>query len=218
MGGLREGRQVTLHIVADGLEIPARVLRVDADVVELDPPALIGGRHRVEPGTAVEILWRDRRREGSVRALVERSAATISLRLFSERRHAQRRAYIRTRTLLGLEIATQAGARVRGVGTEVSAVGLQARIAAPFAVGDHMLVAIRLPDGDPVELVARVARRHPNGAAGLAFVEPSKDVSERLIRFVLASQQRAIARSSAPSVPAGPASLRRIEGGRATRP
>lgn len=220
VSGLREGRHVTLHVVAGGLAIPARVVRVADDVVVLDPPSVIGGRHRIEPGSTVELRWRDRRRDGVARAIVERSAATVAVRLQRERRKAQRRAYVRTNSLLALEVTTQLGATVRGVGTDVSAVGMRARLAAPFAVGDHVRLVIALPDGDPLELVARVVRRHEGSTAGLAFVQPSRTVTERLVRFVLATQQRELARRSrgaAPATPGGPGPLRRIPGG-ATAP
>lgn len=209
---------MTVRVVADGVTFPARVVRVADDVVVLDPPSLIGGRHRVEPGAAVEIHWKERRRDLVARAIVERSAGTLALRLFRERRSVQRRAYVRTSALLALEITTQTGATVRGVGMDVSAVGIRARVPAPFATGDHLRIVIQLPDGDPVEAVARVVRRHAENIAGLAFVDPPKSVTERLIRFVLASQQRAHARRFDAPVPVGPGSFRRLQGGGGTRP
>lgn len=209
-----------MRTVADGIEIPARVIRVDDDdLVVLDPRSLIGGRRRIEPGASVEIHWRDRRGQAALRAVVEQSEATLAVRLFRERRATQRRAYVRTSTLLALGITTEAGAAGRGVGIDLSAVGLRARIAAPFSVGDDLRVSIDLPDGgDPVEVVARVVRRHAGSVAGLAFVDPPKAVSERLIRFVLASQQRASARRFAPPAPYGPGSFRRLHGGGPARP
>ena len=213
MGGLRQGRHVTVRVVADGTAIPARVIRVSDDVVVLDPASLAAGRDRVEPGAAVEIRWRGRRRESVVRAVVERSTGTLALRLHLERRSVQRRGYVRASTLLPLEVTSQAGSTLRGVGMDVSAVGMRARLTGPFALGDHLRVVIRLPEGDSVEVTARVVRRHSGSVAGLAFVEPSRSATERLIHFVLACQQRAIARRTRPGLPTGTGTFRRIEGG-----
>ncbi len=200
MAGLREGLDVSVRLGAVGsTAVAARVVRITHDLVVLDSLAVSLAPEPVADGTVVEIAWRHRRDQGAVRGRVERCSAHLHVRL-ERKRESQRRAYVRMPMLLDLQVRTAAGTVVRGVSLDVSAVGLRARISAPFAIGDRLGLAIRMPDGERLEVDAHVVRRDGGSVAGLAFDE-RPEVRERLIRFVLATQQRALARRA--SVPEG---------------
>jgi hypothetical protein len=198
MAGLREGLDVTVRLGTLGATaVSARVVRVSEEIVVLDSLAVSLAPDPVESGTVVEIAWRHRREQGTVRGRVERCGAHLEVRL-ERKRESQRRAYVRMPMLLDLQVRTSAGTVVRGVSLDVSAVGIRARIGAPFAIGDRLGLAIRMPDGDRLEVDAHVVRRDGGSVAGLAF-EERPEVRERLIRFVLATQQRALARRASAS-------------------
>jgi PilZ domain len=205
---LREGMQVSLiPSGAAGEEMSARVVRVAGDVVSLAfPHGTAGVPPAIVSTVPVELTWSGRRSQGSVHGVIERVGATIDVRVYGERRAGQRRSYIRMPVLLDLEVTTRFGTVLRGVGVDVSAAGIRARIPTPVAIGDTVQLAIRVPGEDTIDVIARVVRRHAGSILGLEFVDPPSAVREALIRFVITCQRRALAlgRSGAGAAPADP--------------
>ncbi|MBM3676989.1 MAG: PilZ domain-containing protein [Actinobacteria bacterium] len=168
----------------------------------------------LRPGTAFTRRlrgWLDRAAPatdgGDARAAPERASGETGTT-----EESQRRTFVRTPALLELEILTTTGAVVRGVGMDLSATGIRAKIGGSFAVGNRVRVTIRLPDDDPVDVIAEIVRRESASVAGLGFVELTHHDRDRIARYIASAQQRALARRKAETPLFGAGLLRRVSG------
>jgi c-di-GMP-binding flagellar brake protein YcgR len=151
--------------------------------------------HRLPLGAEVKLEWLVERGlgavEGAVRSHVDIGVPAIEIALTSEPVAFQRREHARADLVLELEVwppePDGPGDPVSGITLDVSGGGLRAVIPFEFDPGSLVRIAVDLPDGQPVEALARVVAQRDEGVVAFKFDEIVPADRERLIRSVFAS-------------------------------
>jgi c-di-GMP-binding flagellar brake protein YcgR len=151
--------------------------------------------HRLPLDTELQLEWIVRSGVASIAGRVVGHAdlrvPTLTVELFGDPILRQRRDHARAEIVLDLEIWTAADpdAATSGVTLDISGGGLRAVIEAPVGPGELVHFSLDLPDGPPVEGIARVIDQRDDCVAfELHEIVPAD--RERMIRTVFASYRR----------------------------
>jgi hypothetical protein len=178
--------------------------------VEIAEPGLLtiaypsDGMATTQPplGSEIKLEWLVPRglgsAEGVVRAYVNIGVLALEIELSAEPVLFQRREHARAELVLELDVwppspGGQPVEAVSGVTLDVSGGGLRAVIPYEFEPGALVRIAVDLPDGMPVEALARVVAQRDEGVVAFKFYDIVPADRERLIKAVFASYRKSAA-------------------------
>jgi c-di-GMP-binding flagellar brake protein YcgR len=141
-------------------------------------------------GRPVTISWGSRRGPASVQGRVAGRAPVrvpaFLVELTADPRVEQRREHVRMQALLDLSLAPADGPGLprRAVTFDVSGGGALARVPGGIDADRYARLTLRLPEGPPIDLVARVVRRADDDVVGMRFELIAEPDRERVVRYV----------------------------------
>jgi hypothetical protein len=171
----------------------SRVEEVSDGFVAIAYPSDGEVEHQLPVSTRVTLEWLVERglctATGEVFALVTAGPPALSIKLDAEPIVYQRREHARAELVLELDVypADPDAAPISGVTLDVSGGGLRAVMSATFAPDSLVRVSVDMPDGRPVEALARVVAQRDDGVVAFTFDDIVSDDRERLIRAVFTS-------------------------------
>jgi hypothetical protein len=192
------GTTVRLRVPGTGSYLPARLLKVDERgvTVSTDP----GYDRAFAPGRPVTVEWSEELAihvvDGLIAAAVEdENRPRLAIRLTDDVARIQRREHVRVAVELPFRAWTpRDGAKgQRGTTLDVSGSGMLATGELELWPDDEVEIELELPDEDPVELVAIVARHVKPNAVGFRYTSILPGHRDRIIKFLFKVQQEQLA-------------------------
>jgi PilZ domain-containing protein len=171
----------------------SRVEEVSDGFVSIAYPSDGETEHQLPVSTQVTLEWLVERglctATGAVFSFVTAGPPALNIKLDAEPIVFQRREHARAELVLELDVylADPDAPPVSGVTLDVSGGGLRAVMSETFALNSLVRVSVDLPDGRPVEALARVVAQRDDGVVAFAFDDIVADDRERLIRAVFTS-------------------------------
>jgi hypothetical protein len=171
----------------------SRVEEVEDGFISIAYPSDGEVEHQLPVSTQVTLEWLVERglctATGAVFAFVTVGPPALRIKLDAEPIVYQRREHARAELVLELDVylADPDVPPVSGVTLDVSGGGLRAVMSATFAPDSLVRVSVDLPDGRPVEALARVVAQRDDGVVAFKFDDIVADDRERLIRAVFTS-------------------------------
>ncbi len=196
MIALPKVNQLVLVQVREGdVLLRSRVEDAEQDCLTIAYPSDGMTAHRLRLGSQIKLEWLVERGlgavDGVVRAHVDIGVPALEVELISEAVLFQRREHARADIVLELAVwppePDGPGDPVSGVTLDVSGGGLRAVIPYEFDPGSLVRISVDLPDGIPVDALARVVAQRDEGVVAFKFDEIVPADRERLIRAVFAS-------------------------------
>lgn len=149
--------------------------------------------HQLPISTQVTLEWLVERglctATGAVVKYVNVGLPALSIMLDAEPIVFQRREHARAELVLEVDVwmADPDEPPISGVTLDVSGGGLRAVMSAQFAPDSLVRLSVDLPDGRPVEALARVVGQRDDGVVAFQFDDIVAEDRERLVRAVFAS-------------------------------